>query len=72
MPGRPGVVPSCSIDVILSSSSNSFHTVHGLQEILQYSASVALLFSGERMWMATATEDGNVGMRVPLMTYVYK
>lgn len=53
MPGRPGVVPLCSIDVILSSSSNSFHTIHGLQEILQYSASVALLFSGERMWMAT-------------------
>lgn len=54
MPGRPGVLPLCSIDVILSSSSNSFHTMHGLQEILQYSASVALLFSGERMWMVTA------------------
>lgn len=64
MPGRPGVLPLCSIDVILSSSSNSFHTMHGLQEILQYSASVALLFSGERMWMVTAIWDANVGMGI--------
>lgn len=53
MPGRPRVLALCSTDVILSSSSNSFLTICGLQEILQDSTSVALLFSGRGMWMGT-------------------